>query len=113
MATATINVRTDATLKSQAQQVFESIGLDLSTAVNLFLKQTVKTNNLPFILGVSNVPDSSFMRLTENGYTPDFESELLTESKKYHTAVKNGTAKLYKNAADLFADLDAEDDDDD
>jgi len=53
MATANINVRTDAELKAQAQQVFESIGLDLSTAVNLFLKQTVRANNLPFVVGIS------------------------------------------------------------
>ena len=52
MPTANINVRTDATLKAEAQQIFESIGLDLSTAVNLFLKQTVKVNNLPFVVGV-------------------------------------------------------------
>ncbi|MCL1831260.1 MAG: type II toxin-antitoxin system RelB/DinJ family antitoxin [Oscillospiraceae bacterium] len=55
MLTANINVRTDAALKAQAQQVFESIGLDLSTAVNLFLKQAVKANNLPFVVGVSYV----------------------------------------------------------
>ena len=53
MASANINVRTDAELKAQAQQIFETIGLDLSTAVNLFLKQTVRVNNLPFQLGVS------------------------------------------------------------
>jgi DNA-damage-inducible protein J len=52
MSTANINVRTDAAIKAQAQQVFKSIGLDLSTAVNLFLKQTVKANNLPFVVGV-------------------------------------------------------------
>ena len=51
MSTANINVRTDAELKAQAQQIFESIGLDLSTAVNLFLKQTVRANNLPFVVG--------------------------------------------------------------
>ena len=51
MATANINVRTDAAVKAQAQQIFESIGLDLSTAVNLFLKQTVRANNLPFVVG--------------------------------------------------------------
>jgi len=43
--------RTDATVKAQAQQIFESIGLDLSTAVNLFLKHTVRANNLPFVVG--------------------------------------------------------------
>jgi len=45
----TLNVRTDPELKDQAQKIFESIGLDLSTAINLFLKQTVRANNLPFI----------------------------------------------------------------
>ena len=53
MSTANINVRTDAALKAQAQQIFESIGLDLSTAVNLFLKQTVRAKNLPFVLGTT------------------------------------------------------------
>jgi DNA-damage-inducible protein J len=56
MATANINVRTDAAIKAQAQQIFESIGLDLSTAVNLFLRQTVKANNLPFAVGVPYAP---------------------------------------------------------
>ena len=51
MTNANINVRTDAAIKAQAQQIFESIGLDLSTAVNLFLKQTVKANDLPFAVG--------------------------------------------------------------
>ena len=53
MTSASINVRTDAKIKAQAQQIFESIGLDLSTAVNLFLKQTVRVNNLPFIVGTN------------------------------------------------------------
>jgi len=51
MTTANINVRTDAAVKAQAQKIYESIGLDLSTAVNLFLKQTVRANNLPFVVG--------------------------------------------------------------
>ena len=55
----------------------------------------------------------SSTQLTENGYTPEFEAKLLAESEELHTAVANGTAKLYKNAAELFADLDAEDVDDD
>jgi DNA-damage-inducible protein J len=56
MATANINVRTDAKIKAQAQQIYESIGLDLSTAVNLFLKQTVRVNNLPFVVGTAYIP---------------------------------------------------------
>ena len=60
MSTANINVRTDAALKAQARQIFESIGLDLSAAVNLFLQQTVKVNNLPF------AADAPIERATKN-----------------------------------------------
>jgi len=55
MSSANINVRTDAQLKAKAQEIYESVGLDLSTAVNLFLKQTVLTNNLPFPIGIPYV----------------------------------------------------------
>ena len=47
--------------------------------------------------------------LTENGYAPEFEAELLLEAEKCYADVANGTAKIYNNAAELFADLDAED----
>ncbi|MDR1204734.1 MAG: type II toxin-antitoxin system RelB/DinJ family antitoxin [Peptococcaceae bacterium] len=67
MATANINVRTDAAIKAQAQQIFESIGLDLSTAVNLFLRQTVKANNLPFVVGVHTEENITAKRASHYG----------------------------------------------
>jgi len=53
----------------------------------------------------------SSIQLTENGYTPEFEAEILAEAEECYAAVANGTAKFYKNAAELRAALDAEDDD--
>ncbi len=50
----------------------------------------------------------SSLQLTENGYTEEFEAELLAASEESHLAVANG-AKTYKNAAELRAALDAED----
>ncbi|GHU76644.1 hypothetical protein FACS189461_4460 [Spirochaetia bacterium] len=50
MAMTNINVRTDSEIKARAQQIFESMGLDMSTAVNIFLRQTVRQNDLPFVL---------------------------------------------------------------
>ena len=67
MTTANINVRTDAKVKAQAQQIFEAIGLDLSTAVNLFLKQTVKANNLPFVVGTSHDGNVTVKRASHYG----------------------------------------------
>jgi DNA-damage-inducible protein J len=50
MSTSNINIRTDSDIKSQAQQIFETLGLDMTTAINLFLRQTVRERDLPFIL---------------------------------------------------------------
>lgn len=44
----TINVRIDENLKAKASKTLEKMGLDLSSAVKLFLHQTVKENGLPF-----------------------------------------------------------------
>ncbi|MDR0446232.1 MAG: type II toxin-antitoxin system RelB/DinJ family antitoxin [Oscillospiraceae bacterium] len=60
METTNINIKTDAAVKAQAQRIFESIGLDMSSAVNLFLKQTVRANDLPFVVG------SSYLRAGES-----------------------------------------------
>ena len=50
MSTTHINIRTDSEIKSKAQDIFASLGLDMTTAINLFLRQTVRQNDLPFIL---------------------------------------------------------------
>jgi DNA-damage-inducible protein J len=50
VSTTNINIRTDSDIKSQAQQIFETLGLDMTTAINLFLRQTVRERDLPFIL---------------------------------------------------------------
>jgi DNA-damage-inducible protein J len=53
MPTKNINIRADSEIKSKAQEIFNSLGLDMSTAINLFLRQTVRHNDLPFILSAS------------------------------------------------------------
>lgn len=43
--------------------------------------------------------------MTENGYTPEFESALLSDADECYAAVANGTAKLYKNVSEASAIL--------
>ena len=45
-----LQIRIDSDLKEYASQAFEEMGLDLSTAIRLFLKQTVAEHSLPFKL---------------------------------------------------------------
>ena len=49
MATKTsMTIRTDSDIKSQAQRLFAKLGLDMSTAINLFLRQVVNHQGIPF-----------------------------------------------------------------
>ena len=55
MSVTNINIRTDSETKALAQQVFSTLGLDMTTAINLFLRQTVRMNDLPFVLSTKTV----------------------------------------------------------
>jgi len=44
----TLNIRIDENLKNKASKTFAGMGLDMSSAVKLFLHQSVKENSLPF-----------------------------------------------------------------
>lgn len=45
-----IQFRVDDDLKKQAILVYKKLGIDLSTALRLFLQKSVSTNGLPFLL---------------------------------------------------------------
>ena len=47
---ANLQIRVDDTLKADADRLFSSIGLDTSSAVRLFLKQSVMRGCIPFEL---------------------------------------------------------------
>jgi len=44
----TLNIRIDENIKNKATKTFASMGLDVSSAVKLFLNQSIKENGLPF-----------------------------------------------------------------
>ena len=48
MATVPTQIRIDKTVKEDANTLFSQLGLDLSSAVNLFLRQCILRNGLPF-----------------------------------------------------------------
>ena len=48
MATAPTQIRIDADVKKQATMLFNNLGLDMSSAVNMFLHQCILRGGLPF-----------------------------------------------------------------
>jgi DNA-damage-inducible protein J len=50
MSATNINIRTDSELKTKAQTILSELGLDLSTAINLYLYQIVYRQAIPFVI---------------------------------------------------------------
>ena len=48
MSTANINVRVDSKLKKDAENLFADLGLNMSTAVTMFLRSAVNHDGIPF-----------------------------------------------------------------
>ena len=48
MAKVSTSISIDADVKAQAQALFADFGLDLSTAINIFLRQSIRENCIPF-----------------------------------------------------------------
>jgi len=48
MNVSNINIRIDNEVKKEAQDVFSSLGLDMTTAINIFLRQAIRQRSIPF-----------------------------------------------------------------
>ncbi|MFA6038800.1 MAG: type II toxin-antitoxin system RelB/DinJ family antitoxin [Candidatus Peribacteraceae bacterium] len=86
--TATIQVRTDPATKRNAQKILAKLGLDLSTAINIYLVRIIATRGIPFRV------------VTENGFTPEKERKIL---KEIEWAKKHG--KSYSSVEEMMQDI--------
>ncbi|MCR4437282.1 MAG: type II toxin-antitoxin system RelB/DinJ family antitoxin [Peptococcaceae bacterium] len=50
--TTNLNIRIDEELKRQADAIFSELGLNMSTAINMFLRYSVRYGGIPFELRV-------------------------------------------------------------
>lgn len=90
MATTNMNIRTDVEVKAAAEQLFNELGLNLTTAVNMFLRQAIRTGGIPFDIKL-NTPN-------------EITAAAIAEGKRM---MQDKTAKGYHSMEDLKAALDA------
>lgn len=88
MASTNLNVRTDSDVKEAAERIFEALGLNMTTAINIFLRQTIRENGIPFELKL-DVPNKVTAAAIEEGRKLAYDKE----------------ATGYQNIADLRAAL--------
>ena len=90
MAAVSTNIKIDPDLKRESQILFEQLGLNLSTAINMFLRQSVREQAIPFRVG-NPVPNSETLKAIED-------------------ARKGiGLSRGFSSVAELMEDLDADD----
>lgn len=94
MATnTTYNIRIDKQIREQADVLYRSMGLSLSTAINLFLTQSVIQGKLP---------------LTEVIAEPTYANALMSDADEIDAAIANKTARVYATPDELFKDWENE-----
>ena len=92
MATSLLQVRIEDSLRDEAAQVFERLGIDTSTAVRMFLKRAVMENGIPFRMTLPKTPYSA-----ERGYRAMIEIGEASE--------KNGVSDM--SLDEINAEIDA------
>lgn len=89
MATAVLQTRVDTETKLEAESLFNSLGLDITTAIRLFLRQSINQQRIPFDI----VPPKY-----------NFSEETLAAIDEARRISKDSSVKSYSSAKELFED---------
>ncbi|WP_332060086.1 type II toxin-antitoxin system RelB/DinJ family antitoxin [Streptococcus canis] len=84
MATVPTQIRIDETVKTQATSLFNELGLDMSGAVNMFLRQCLLRGGLPFTVEL-----------------PQYNKQTLEAMAEAKRISRDNTVVAYDNMADL------------
>ena len=92
MATTPTQIRIDSTIKEEATALFSELGMDMSSAVNIFLRQCILRGGLPFPVEL-----------------PQYNKETLEATAEARKISRDPDVKGYTSMADLKAALEADD----
>ena len=90
MATTNLNIRIDSDLKKQSEEIFNELGLTMSTALTVFLRQTVRSNGIPFDMRLNTLNEE-------------------TTSAIEDVNLGRNMSRKFSNVKELMEDLDADD----
>lgn len=90
MSASVVQIRMDSELRDSATKTFDALGLDLPTAIRIFLKKSVAVQGLPFEVR-AEIPNEETRRAMENA-----ERGI-------------GLSRSFSSVAELMEDLNADD----
>ena len=88
MTTTNINIRMDSDLKAQADALFGELGMNLSTAFNIFVRQSLREGGIPFEIRTDRP-----------------NKETIAAMLEAERIAKDPSVKGYNDLDELFAEL--------
>ena len=77
MSEPRINVRVQKELKESAEMLFDKLGLNMTTAISVFLRKAVDEQAIPFVVGTKSTSFAG--ELTSSDITRNFKSSVDSE----------------------------------
>lgn len=92
--TTSVNLRVEKDLKHQAEELFSQLGLNMTTAINMFLKQSVREQRLPFQITTGMY--DGIPAYTSNANSYDSYAEYVADSlRQTELKVAEGRMRYY------------------
>lgn len=88
MATVQTQIRIEEDIKKQAMELFNQLGIDMSSAVNMFLRQSIMRGGLPFSVEI-----------------PRYKPEVVEAMEEAKRISKNPDTKRYGSFAEALEDM--------
>ena len=79
MANINVTIRMDEKLKKEADSLFKDLGMNLTTAINTFIKQSIIEQKIPFEISKK----SSIEYLTNDEINKAFDKEFVKHAEAY------------------------------
>lgn len=93
--TTSVNLRIDKDLKQQAETLFASLGINMTTAINMFLRQSVRDQGIPFRVTAAKDYDSVPAYVGKSAKYENYDEFVAASLKESDMKVAEGRAKYY------------------
>ena len=92
MSSSVVTIRMDSEVKKQAQAIFSEFGLDMTTAMNLYVRQVIRERAIPFRIGFNDLPDrhsvpKSDMKFATDAEVETFSAALIERNRQAYEAL--------------------------
>ncbi|MCL1873332.1 MAG: type II toxin-antitoxin system RelB/DinJ family antitoxin [Clostridiales bacterium] len=88
--TTNLSIRIDRNLKDEADRIFNALGMNLTTAITVFVRQVVRQKKIPFEIALD----------TDESKGVSLRDAMLASERIWQNSVQNGTDRMTSEEID-------------